>query len=93
MIGGLCGRLIFLKETYLPNYSFEDTKTNEQFDKTMSMSERETYLLNNPHIKQTFKRFPGVVDSVRIGVRRPDDNFRDVLKKAKVHKHNTINDF
>ena len=45
-------------------------------------------------LKQTFKKFLGVVDSVRVGIRRPDDNFRDVLKKAKnAHKYNTINDF
>ena len=85
--------IFFLKETYLPNYSFENTKTNEQFDETMSMSERETYLLDNPHIKQIFNKFPGIVDSVCIGVRKPDAGFRDVLKKAKVHKDNTINDF
>lgn len=77
----------------MPTYSFRDTNNNEEFDRVMSNSERELYLKDNPNIIQTFKRFPGVVDSVRIGVRRPDDNFRDVLKKAKVHKHNTINDF
>jgi hypothetical protein len=77
----------------MPSYSFRDTNTEEEFDRIMSNSERELYLKENPHIIQTFKRFPGVVDSVRIGVRRPDDNFRDVLKKAKIHKHNTINDF
>ena len=77
----------------MPSYSFRDTNTEEEFDKIMSNSDRELYLKENPHIIQTFKRFPGVVDSVRIGVRRPDDNFRDVLKKAKIHKHNTINDF
>lgn len=77
----------------MPTYSFRDKNTEEEFERVMSNSERELFLEENPHIIQTFKKFPGVVDSVRIGVRRPDDNFRDVLKKAKVHKHNTINDF
>ena len=77
----------------MPSYSFENTETNEQFDLILSMSERETYLKENPHIKQIFKRFPGVVDPVRLGRMKPDDGFRDVLKKAKIHKHNTINDF
>ena len=75
----------------MPTYSFRDTNTDEEFDKFMSNSERELYLKENPNIIQTFKRFPGVVDSVRVGIRKPDDNFRDVLKKATVHKHNTIN--
>ena len=77
----------------MPTYSFRDKNTEEEFDRVMSNSERELFLEENPNIVQIFKRFPGVVDSVRIGIRKPDDNFRDVLKKAKVHKHNTINDF
>lgn len=78
----------------MPSYSFRDENTLEEFEEVMSNSARELLLEENPHIKQTFKRFPGIVDSVRIGVRRPDDNFRDVLKKAKnAHKYNTVNDF
>ena len=78
----------------MPTYSFRNENTLEEFEQIMSNSDRELFLEENPHIKQTFKRFPGVVDSVRVGVRRPDDNFRDVLKKAKnAHKYNTINDF
>lgn len=78
----------------MPTYSFRNNDTNDEFEKTMSNSERELFLVANPSIVQIFKKFPGVVDSVRVGVRRPDDNFRDVLKKAKnAHKYNTINDF
>jgi hypothetical protein len=77
----------------MPTYSFRDKTTNEEFEMSMSNSERELFLEDNSHIAQIFKKFPGVVDSVRVGVRRPDDAFRDVLKKAKTHKHNTINDF
>jgi hypothetical protein len=78
----------------MPTYSFRDENTLEEFEQIMSNSDRELLLEENPHIKQTFKKFPGIVDSVRIGVRRPDDNFRDVLKKAKnAHKYNTVNDF
>lgn len=57
------------------------------------MSERETYLEENPHVKQTIKKAPALGDSVRLGLRKPDQGFREVLQKAKVHKHNTINDF
>lgn len=78
----------------MPTYSFRNNDTNDEFEKSMSNSERELFLASNPNIVQIFKKFPGVVDSVRVGVRRPDDNFRDVLKKAKnAHKYNTINDF
>lgn len=78
----------------MPTYSFRNNDTDDEFEKSMSNSERESFLASNPNIVQIFKKFPGVVDSVRVGVRRPDDNFRDVLKKASAaHKYNTINDF
>jgi hypothetical protein len=78
----------------MPTYSFKDKETLEEFEKSMTNSDRELFLEENLHIQQIFKVFPGVVDSVRVGVRRPDDNFRDVLKKAKnAHKYNTVNDF
>mgnify|MGYP003653724240 CR=1 FL=1 len=67
----------------MPNYTFTDTTTNEQFLEFMSMSEKDEYLKNNPHILQTLITPIGLVDSVRIGVKKPDNGFRDVLKKIK----------
>ena len=83
----------------MPTYSFRNTETNEEFESIMSMAERESYLQNNPHIKQTIKKAPEIGDSVRLGIRKPDDGFRDVLKNVKHHHggsrttKNTINDF
>lgn len=78
----------------MPTYCFRNETTQEEFELQMTNSERELFLQENSHIKQIFKVFPGIVDPVRVGVRRPDSNFVDVLKKAKnAHKHNTINDF
>lgn len=70
-----------------------NNETLEEFEVTLKYSELEEYLKENPHIQQIFTKFPGMGDPVRLGLRRPDDGFRDVLKKAKIHKHNTINDF
>lgn len=76
----------------MPTYSFKDENTLEEFEKVMSNSERELFLEENPHIKQTFTKFPGVVDPARVGVKKPDDNFRDVLKNVKHHhKRDNIN--
>lgn len=78
----------------MPVYSMRNNKTQEEFEITLKFSELENYLTENPDIKQIFTKFPGTVDPVRVGVKRVDDNFRDVLKKAKnAHKHNTVNDF
>ena len=39
----------------MPIYTFENTKTGENFEKIMKMDEREVYLSANPHID---KRLP-----------------------------------
>jgi hypothetical protein len=76
----------------MPSYSFRNNDTNEEFDMSMSNSERELFLQTNPNIIQIFKRFPGIGDPTRLGIRKPDDNFRDVLKNVKHHhKKDNIN--
>ena len=37
----------------MPIYTFENTKTGEVFDDMMTISEKETYLKQNPNIKKT----------------------------------------
>jgi len=76
----------------MPVYSFRNIETDEVFEETMKIAELEVYLKENPSIKQIFTKFPGVVDSVRIGIRKPDRSFNDVLLKAKnAHKYSNIN--
>jgi antibiotic biosynthesis monooxygenase (ABM) superfamily enzyme len=75
----------------MPVYSMQDTDTSEVFEVSMKYSELTEYLANHSHLKQVFTKFPGVVDSARIGVRKIDSSFRDVLSKAKsAHLHSTI---
>ena len=76
----------------MPSYSFRNENTGEEFDEMMSNSDREVFLQENPHIKQIFKRFPGLGDPARLGRMKPDDGFRDVLKNVKHHhKKDNIN--
>lgn len=75
----------------MPVYSMRDLQTNEEFEVTMKYSELEGFLESNPTYQQIFNKFPGVVDSVRIGVKKHDSSFKDVLHKAKsAHLHSTI---
>jgi hypothetical protein len=75
----------------MPTYSFYDENTNEEFTTILSMSEREEFLTNNPHIKQK-PASPAIGDSVLLGVRKIDRSFNDVLIKAKsAHLHSTVN--
>lgn len=74
----------------MPTYTFRNNETEEEFTTIMSLSEREEFLENNPHIKQCLAT-PGFADPVRMGVRKIDRSFNDVLQKAKsAHKHSTI---
>ena len=78
----------------MPIYSAMDINTKEVFEVNMKFAEFEQYLKDNDDIKQVFTKFPAVGDSIRLGVRRPDDGFKDVLKTVKSHhKKNVINDW
>lgn len=74
----------------MPTYTFRNKETGNEETHIMSLAQREQFLENNP----TFMQVPPVVafgDSVRLGIRRIDDGFNDVLKKAKkAHYKSTI---
>ena len=64
----------------MPTYTFRNKTTGEVFDKLMSFSSREEYLADNPELEVVMGA-PAMGDSVRLGVRRNDDGFREVLSK------------
>jgi hypothetical protein len=66
--------------------------TDEVFEVNMKFTEFEQYLNDNTNITQVFTKFPALGDSVRLGMRKPDDGFRDVLRNVKHHhKKDSIN--
>jgi len=78
----------------MPIYSMQNKETQEEFEVTLRYSELEEYLKDNPNIKQIFTKFPAMGDSVRLGLRKPDDGFRDVLRNVQHHhKKDSINTF
>lgn len=78
----------------MPLYSMKNIETHEEFEVNMKYSELGQYLIDNPHLQQVFTKFPALGDSVRMGVRKPDDGFRDALREVKNnHKRNSINTF
>ena len=66
----------------MPFYTFLNTKTDEVFEDMMSIAAKEQYLVENPHIVQEFTNI-AIGDPVRLGLRKPDDTFRDVLRTIK----------
>lgn len=75
----------------MPTFTFKNTKTNEVFEEFMSGEKKEQYLKDNPHIVQEiFHGMAAQGDPFRLGVRKPDDNFKDVLKHIKRTHRSTI---
>jgi hypothetical protein len=76
----------------MANYTFYNEKTKKEFDISMPISELDSYKENNPHLKQLIVSAPRIVDPTRLGLKKPDAGFRDVLKKVKkAHRGSTVN--
>lgn len=79
----------------MPTYLFRNTKTDEQWEEFMGISECEKYLEDNPFVERLVNGAPMICDPTRVGVRsKPDDGFRDVLRNIKSkHRRSNINTF
>jgi hypothetical protein len=64
----------------MPTYTFRNTETEEIYDKIMSWNSREDYLKENPNL-EVIMGAPAMGDSVRLGIRKPDQGFNEVLSK------------
>ena len=64
----------------MPTYIFRNNETGEVFEKLMSWDTRQEYLKDNPNL-EVIMGAPAMGDSVRLGVRRIDNGFREVLSK------------
>lgn len=63
----------------MPTYEFRNKETGEVTEKFMSMSSREQFLLDNPHLEQTMTTAPAVSgDHITL---KKDTGFKEVLQK------------
>ena len=68
----------------MTTYTFRNTETDEIFDVQMKMSEYDAYKKNNPTHERYYEGVaPSVGDPVRLGVRKKDSGFKEVLQKIK----------
>lgn len=64
----------------MPTYNFENTETGEITQMVMKISERDTYLEENPNLKPIMLSAPGTVKAT--GDRtKPSNGFKEVLSK------------
>lgn len=71
----------------MPTYTFRNRDNKEVFEKFMSLSAREQYLIDNPQF-ETLIGAPSVVRELTSKL-KPDSGFRDLLKDIK-KKHNKV---
>lgn len=70
----------------MPTYTFLNTETGEYFDLTMSMSQREDYVKNNPSHKQQLSSIR-IGDPVTYGLYKTDNSFSNRLKEIKKNNY------
>jgi len=76
--------LVYINKN-MPTYTFRNTETKEIYDKIMSWNSREEYLKENPNLEVIIGA-PAMGDVVRLGIRKPDQGFNEVL--SKIHAAN-----
>lgn len=69
----------------MPIYSFKNKETGEVHDELMKMDDRESYLSNNPLMKQIITGAPSIGDPHRMGIIKTPDSFNSLLKN--IHKN------
>lgn len=67
----------------MPRYDVIDNETGVIEEVSMMIAEFEQYLKDNPNKKQYFSNGIPTLDSVRLGIKKTDDTWREVLSKVK----------
>ena len=79
----------------MPTYTFQSKNWPDEppWEEFMSISERDAYLEKFPNIIQVLAS-PALGDPTRLGLKKPSDGFRDILRNIKKkHIHSTVNTF
>ena len=78
----------------MPKYDFRHRETGDVIEKMMKISEKEEWLAANPDYESVILGAPSLGDPYRMGMKKPDAGFREVLSKAKeAHPLGNINTF
>lgn len=66
----------------MPRYEFISKDSGDIEVHYMSISELESFISNNKHLKQVLC-LPRFVDPIRLGIKKPSDSHREILKNIK----------
>ncbi|NBR23638.1 MAG: hypothetical protein EBU08_07680 [Micrococcales bacterium] len=78
----------------MPLYEFKNTATGELSEISLTLSQYDEFCKNNTHLERYHSGAPSIGDPIRMGLKKPDDAFRDKLKDIKrKHYKSNINTF
>jgi len=66
----------------MPTYDILNTETNEVEEVFMTISEKEKYLKDNPHMKQHYTKVAGIVSGTISAGNVDNHGFKEVLQKV-----------
>jgi hypothetical protein len=64
----------------MPTYVFRNKETGEVFEQVMKIAELDSFRDSNPHL-ETIIHAPAFCDPVRVGARKMDTGFKEVLQR------------
>jgi hypothetical protein len=67
----------------MPVYAFKNLNTGEVEEHTFRISEYDKFKEDNPHLERYIDGSPGMSDPVRLGLVKPAEGFREVLRNIK----------
>lgn len=67
----------------MPVYTFKNLNTEDIEEHTLRISEYDKFKEDNPHLERYIDGSPGMSDPVRLGLVKPSDGFREVLRNIK----------
>lgn len=79
----------------MATYTFRNKETGEIEEHKFSVHKHQEFKDNNPHLEQVHLTVPALGDLVRMGMKGPDDGFREVMSKISEKvgsKRNSLRD-
>lgn len=74
----------------MPVYEFYNTVTGERWDEIMSISARETFLKENPDVKQAVTA-PAIISGIAGVTHKNDSGFNDMMSRiAQANPHSPL---
>ena len=77
----------------MPFYTFENKKTGKVYDEMMSISEMESYIKKNKHIKQLLNKINISSGVMGVGQMKTDGGWKDMLSRiGDAHQGSKVHD-